>query len=79
VNSKVFCRIMPSIADRGTWCLCVMDNWSVHKSKYTSAQMEKQCLTQFFNLRATPILNAIERVFSLLKADFKKRRFDLIS
>jgi hypothetical protein len=78
VDSRVFCRILPSIADRGSWCLCVMDNWRVHSSKFTTFEMEKMCLSPFFNLVGTPILNAIERVFNTLKIDFKKLRLSQI-
>ena len=35
VDSRVFCKLIPQIIARGTWCIVVMDNWIVHKSKYT--------------------------------------------
>jgi hypothetical protein len=64
LDSVAFCRIFKEIAKRGTWCVCLMDNWSVHHSKYTKHKMLSDCLSPVYNVRGMPDLNAIERVFS---------------
>jgi hypothetical protein len=38
--------------------------------------MNKLCLTPVYNLKATPILNAIERINNLVKCIFRKLRFE---
>jgi hypothetical protein len=36
VNSEIFCQLLSQIEKHGTWCLCILDNWKVHTSNFTS-------------------------------------------
>ena len=67
VNSRVICKLVPDIVKRGTWCLCLFDNWKPHHSKYLKAKFEEASLSPIYSVRYKPNLNAIEFVFNQLR------------
>ena len=62
-----FVKIINGIAAFGSNTLVLLDNVSYHKSKATLKTLVKYEMFPVFNVPYTPDLNAIERVFSMLK------------
>jgi transposase len=70
--------ILKKIAERGTWAMVLLDNAPYHKSGLTRGELNLLNLYPVFNVVACPDLNAIEKIFSMLKSNYKKKRLAML-
>lgn len=72
VNSEAFGGFIKSLSlEEGTHLL--MDNASIHKTKYVQDILESKKLISMFICPYSPDLNPIENVFSVIKNSFRKK------
>lgn len=75
VNSEAFGGFIKSLLLKdGTHLL--MDNASIHKTKYVQGILESKNLKSMFICPYSPDLNPIENVFSVIKNSFRKKLFE---
>jgi hypothetical protein len=72
VTSKRFLRILPSLKRIGPDFVLFGDSASWHRSKLVKKRLERENLNFIYNIKCQPDLNAIEKVFLMIKTKFKR-------
>ena len=56
----------------------LVDNASIHKSRYTKAFLNERNIPLLLNIPYTPELAPIEKVFLVAKTEYRKRRLRML-
>ena len=76
INSAMFSKIIDEIKENGDRFVMFGDNCSIHKSKKTIKIIKQKKTEIIFNIPYMPILNPIERVFSIIKNKYKRLKMN---
>jgi len=76
INSAMFSKIIDEIKENGDRFVMFGDNCSIYKSKKTIKIIKQKKTEIIFNIPYMPILNPIERVFSIIKNKYKRLKMN---